>query len=71
MSGETSATPASVMGRQSVRAGPSDRDQPGDGRAGAVLASGSRHQLPVIGFTKDAQTANLADPVPNSQFPPG
>ncbi|HEX6393472.1 MAG TPA: hypothetical protein VFZ97_08520 [Acidimicrobiales bacterium] len=24
----------------------------------------------VIGFTQDAPTANLAAPVPNSQFPP-
>ncbi len=43
---------------------------PATGQPAAYGASGVDINCAVIGFTAKAPTANLADPVPNSQFPP-
>jgi hypothetical protein len=43
---------------------------PATGQPAAYGASGVDINCAVIGFTDKAPTANLADPVPNSQFPP-
>jgi hypothetical protein len=43
---------------------------PATGQPAACGASGVDINCAVIGFTDKAPTANLADPVPNSQFPP-
>ncbi|HEX4865001.1 MAG TPA: hypothetical protein VFV02_13090, partial [Acidimicrobiales bacterium] len=43
---------------------------PATGQPAAYGASGVDINCAVIGFTHDAPTANLAAPVPNSQFPP-
>jgi hypothetical protein len=43
---------------------------PATGEPAPYGASGVTINCAVIGFTEKAPTANLADPVPNSQFPP-
>src|SRR5256886_3248617 len=43
---------------------------PATGQPAAYGASGVDINCAVIGFTAKAPTANLADPIPNSQFPP-
>jgi hypothetical protein len=43
---------------------------PGTGAPAPYGAQGVDINCAVIGFTADAPTANLAVPVPNSQFPP-
>jgi len=43
---------------------------PATGQPAPYGASGVTINCAVIGFTDNAPTANLADPVPNSQFPP-
>jgi hypothetical protein len=43
---------------------------PATGQPAAYGASGVDINCAVIGFTDKAPTANLANPVPNSQFPP-
>ena len=43
---------------------------PATGQPAPYGASGVTINCAVIGFTDEAPTANLADPVPNSQFPP-